>query len=165
MWTLILGGLLMTTSSFTFTATPFIAGGAPGGRIDAEYTCKGPDVSPPLSWAAPPAGAKSLALVVDDPDAPGGVFTHWVVYGLSPTLRELKKGQLPTGAHQGMNDFGSLGYRGPCPPPGKPHRYFFTLYALDLPIDWPAGSSVSELQRGMEGHVLAQAKVYGTFGR
>jgi Raf kinase inhibitor-like YbhB/YbcL family protein len=165
MLTRFFGGLLMTASSFAITATPFISGGAPGGRIEDEYTCKGADVSPVLAWAAAPAGTKSLALIVDDPDAPGGVFTHWVVYGLPGSLRELKKGQLPLGAQQGVNDFGSTGYRGPCPPPGKPHRYFFTLYALDESIGWPSGSSAGELRRGMEGHILAQAKVYGTFSR
>jgi Raf kinase inhibitor-like YbhB/YbcL family protein len=157
--------MLMTLFPFSFTSTPFIEGGAPGGRIDPEFTCSGADVSPPMAWSALPPNTQSLAIVVDDPDAPGGGFTHWVVYGLPPTTRELHKGRLPAGTKQGMNDFGSLGYRGPCPPPGKPHRYFFTVYAIDEQIAWPSGSAVGELLRGIEGHVLAEAKVFGTFGR
>jgi Raf kinase inhibitor-like YbhB/YbcL family protein len=161
-----LKGLLMAaTASFAFTVTPFFAGGQPGGRIEKEFTCEGPDVSPPMAWAAPPSGTQSLTLIVDDPDAPGGLFTHWVLYGILPEARGMRKGQLPPGASEGINDFGTLGYRGPCPPPGKPHRYVFTLYALDEAITWPQGSSVGEIKRAMNTHTLAKAQVTGTFGR
>jgi Raf kinase inhibitor-like YbhB/YbcL family protein len=160
-----LGGLLMTAATFSFTSAPFMADGTPGGKIALEYTCEGDDLSPPLSWEAPPAGTKSQALIVDDPDAPGGVFTHWVLYGLAANTRDLRRGMAPAGARQGKNDFGTVGYRGPCPPPGKSHRYVFTLYALDQPLDLPAGASVAELQRAMKGHVVGQAKTHGMFGR
>jgi Raf kinase inhibitor-like YbhB/YbcL family protein len=160
-----LKGLLMAAASFVFTATPFLAGGQPGARVEKEFTCQGQDVSPPMTWSAPPAGTHSLALIVDDPDAPGGLFTHWVLYGISPETHALKKGQLPAGATEGINDFGTLGYRGPCPPPGKPHRYVFTLYALDQAITWPQGSSAGEIKRAMNGHTLDKAQVTGLFSR
>jgi len=160
-----LKGLLMATASFVFTSTPFFSGGQPGERIEKEFTCQGADVSPPMAWSAPPAGTQSLALIVDDPDAPGGLFTHWVVYGIAAESRGMRKGQLPSGGSEGINDFGTLGYRGPCPPPGAPHRYVFTLYALDEAVTWPPGSTVGEIKRAMGGHTLARTQVTGTYGR
>jgi Raf kinase inhibitor-like YbhB/YbcL family protein len=157
--------MIMAAASFAFASTPFTVGGQAGARIETEFTCKGADVSPPMTWSAPPSGTKSLVLIVDDPDAPGGLFTHWVLYGIPADAHGLKKGQVPAGASEGQNDFGTVGYRGPCPPPGKPHRYMFTLYALDETITWVAGSSVGEVKRGMEGHTLAKAVTSGTFSR
>lgn len=107
-----------------------------GDRIPSKYTCQGEDVSPPLTWSEPPAGTQSFALVMDDPDAPVGVFTHWVLFNILSDSRQLAEAmptqaQLTSGALQGKNDFGSIGYGGPCPPPGRAHRYQFTLYALE----------------------------------
>jgi Raf kinase inhibitor-like YbhB/YbcL family protein len=160
-----LKGWVMATASLVFTTTPFLVGGQSGGRIDNEFTCQGADLSPPMTWSAPPSGTQSLTLIVDDPDAPGGLFTHWVLYGIPPETRGLKKGQPAPGASEGLNDFGTLGYRGPCPPPGKPHHYVFTLYALDEAITWPQGSTVGEIKRAMSGHTLGKTQVTGLFGR
>ena len=126
------GNMQLTSTAFT--------NGAP---IPARYTCEGKDLSPPLRWSGVPAGAKSLALIADDPDAPVGTWVHWVLYDLPPSLAELsedvpKTQTIAGGARQGLNDFRRPGYGGPCPPPGKPHRYFFKLYALDKPLELQA---------------------------
>jgi len=141
-----------------------------GERIPAKYTCQGQDISPPLKWSQVPNETQSLALIVDDPDAPSGVFTHWVIFNLPPDSRELPEAvpaasQLPSGALQGKNDFGKIGYGGPCPPPGYPHRYRFTLYALDRHLELKAGSSKQQVLHTMEGHVLAQGQLTGTYQR
>lgn len=141
-----------------------------GDRIPAKYTCQGQDVSLPLEWGQPPAGTESLALIMDDPDAPGGVFTHWVLFSIPSHSRELPEAvlaqaQLPNGALQGNNDFGKIGYGGPCPPPGQPHRYRFTLYALDQPLELEAGVSKKQLLAAMEGHILAQGRLTGLYQR
>ena len=141
-----------------------------GERIPAKYTCEGQDISPPLVWSEPPQGTQSLALIVDDPDAPGGVFTHWVVFNILPDSRQLPEAipaqaQLPSGALQGKNDFGRIGYGGPCPPPGRPHRYRFTLYALDRVLDLKAGVSKKQVVGAMQGHILAQGQLTGTYQR
>src|SRR3989304_2756237 len=107
-----------------------------GSPIPARHTCDGPDVSPMLKWSGAPAGTKSFALICDDPDAPAGTWVHWVIYGIPPDTTDLPEGvppdeTLPDGSRQGKNDFGRIGYGGPCPPPGKPHRYYFKIYALD----------------------------------
>jgi len=141
-----------------------------GGEIPRKYTCSGEDVSPALSWSGAPQGARSLALIVDDPDAPSGAFTHWIVYDLPAGARQLPENVPYTsdpsgGGHQGRNDFRRVGYGGPCPPPGKPHRYFFKLYALDSTLNLPAGASRQEVERAMHGHVLAQAELMGKFAR
>ncbi|MGH9434001.1 MAG: YbhB/YbcL family Raf kinase inhibitor-like protein, partial [Terriglobia bacterium] len=109
---------------------------APGGFIPARFTCKGDDVSPALAWSGSPANTRAFALIVEDPDAPAGTWTHWLVYDLPSSARALpegvpKTGEISGGGRQGTNDFGKIGYGGPCPPPGKPHRYFFRLYALN----------------------------------
>jgi len=141
-----------------------------GDRIPTKYTCQGQDISPPLAWSQPPVGTQSLALIVDDPDAPGGVFTHWVLFNIPSESRELAEA-VPTqakvtgGALQGKNDFGRIGYGGPCPPPGSPHRYQFTLYALDQPLDLKAGVSKKQLLGAMEGHILAQGRLTGIYQR
>src|SRR5216683_6772325 len=110
------------------------------GTIPKKFTCDGSDVSPPLAWSGAPPGTRSFALIVDDPDAPVGTWVHWVLYDLPANTKELAEGvpkqeQLSNGARQGRNDFRKIGYGGPCPPPGKPHRYFFKLYALDKKLD------------------------------
>jgi hypothetical protein len=141
-----------------------------GATIPKKYTCAGEDISPPLSWSDPPKGTKSLALICDDPDAPVGTWVHWVFYGVSPDVRKLDEGVPPDGevlkgAKQGRNDFGNLGYGGPCPPPGPAHRYYFKLYAMDMKLMLPAGATKSELLGALDGHVLAEAQLMGRFGR
>jgi len=141
-----------------------------GGKIPTKYTCDGQDVSPALSWGEPPADTRSFVLIVDDPDAPGGVFTHWVLLNLPAGSRELPeavpaKAQLPNGSVQGKNDFGKIGYGGPCPPSGRPHRYRFTLYALDKALDLKAGASKTKVIGAMQGHILAQGQLTGMYQR
>jgi len=141
-----------------------------GQPIPAKYTCDGTNVSPPLKWSGAPPAAKSLALICDDPDAPVGTWVHWVLYDLQPAISELGEGvpplnPLPNGAHQGVNDFRKIGYGGPCPPPGKPHRYFFKIYALDQPLQLKPGATKKELLAAMEGHVLAEGQLIGTYQR
>lgn len=141
-----------------------------GQPIPAKYTCEGKDISPPLKWSGVPAAAKTLALVVDDPDAPVGDWFHWLVYNLPITSSELPEGQpktqaLPTGGQQGRNDFKRLGYGGPCPPPGKPHRYFFKLYALDAQLNLAPNVTGKELQSAMTNHILAEVGLMGTYER
>lgn len=138
--------------------------------IPTEHTCDGADTSPPLSWGPPPAGTQSIALIMHDPDAPSGDFTHWVLFNLPPQLAAIEPGvppagELPDGARQGRNDFGRLGYGGPCPPPGPAHRYVFALYALDIPLDLPAGSARAEVEAPMGGHVLARSELVGRYSR
>jgi Raf kinase inhibitor-like YbhB/YbcL family protein len=141
-----------------------------GGKIPTKYTCEGQDVSPAFTWGEPPVETRSFVLIVDDPDAPGGVFTHWVLFNLPVGSRELPEAvaaqaQLPNGSVQGKNDFGRIGYGGPCPPPGRPHRYQFTLYALDQPLDLKAGASKKQVIGAMQGHILAQGQLTGTYQR
>ncbi len=138
-----------------------------GERIPARYTCQGEDISPPLAWSEAPAGTRTLALIMDDPDAPGGVFTHWVIFNLLPERRQLPEAvpaELPD-ALQGRTDFGSNGYRGPCPPPGSPHHYRFILYALDQQLDVMAGSSKKQALDAMKGHILSQGQLLGIYQR
>lgn len=135
-----------------------------GEEIPERYTCEDQDVSPPLSWVAAPEGSRSLALIMDDPDAPSGTFTHWVAWGLDPAAGGLGEGQAP--ASEGRNDFGNSGYGGPCPPPGHgPHRYFFRLYALDDEPGVDAGAGRDELEGAIEGHVLGTTELNGTYER
>jgi len=141
-----------------------------GERIPAKYTCQGQDISPQLDWSGVPKEAKSLALIMDDPDAPGGIFTHWVIFNIPPDSLKLPEAvptepQLPGSARQGKNDFGTIGYSGPCPPPGRPHRYRFTIYALDKQLDLKAGASKEQLIEAMGGHILNQARLTGTYQR
>ena len=140
-----------------------------GGSIPATYTCDGQDVSPPLSWSAPPAGTKSFALISDDPDAPAGTWVHWVMWNIPAGANSLeenvpKKDTLPGGAKQGTTDFRRIGYGGPCPPSGT-HRYFFKLYALDTTPNLPPSTTRRDLEKAMQGHVLAQAEWMGTYTR
>ncbi len=133
-------------------------------HIPQKFTCDGADVSPQLLIGNVPAGTKSLALIVDDPDAPRGTWVHWVVWNISPDMKELKEGVVPSGAHQGMNDFRQIEYGGPCPPSGT-HRYFFKLYALDTVLSLGANSSKANLERAMQGHTLAKAELIGLYAR
>jgi Raf kinase inhibitor-like YbhB/YbcL family protein len=132
--------------------------------IPSRHSCEGEDVSPPLQWSNLPAGTRSLALVVDDPDAPGGVFTHWIAWGLDPAAEELDEGE--AAPREGQNDFGMSGYRGPCPPAGHGrHRYVFRLYALDAEPELAAGAAKAELEKAIAGHVLTTAELVGTYER
>jgi Raf kinase inhibitor-like YbhB/YbcL family protein len=135
-----------------------------GQPIPRKHTCEGEDVSPPLAWAGAPEGTASLALVVDDPDAPSGTFTHWLAWGIDPAAGSLAEGE--AGPVEGRNDFGSSGWRGPCPPPGHgPHRYSFRLYALESELDLPAGAGKTEVERAIAEGVLAAAELVGTHER
>lgn len=140
-----------------------------GSTIPKEYTCEGQDISPPLAWSNVPAGTQSLALISDDPDAPMGTWVHWVIYNLLPETLDLPEGvppdrELKNGSLQGINDFRKIGYGGPCPPRGT-HRYFFKLYALDAKLNLPSGVTKKDLLKAMEGHVLAEVELVGTFRR
>lgn len=135
-----------------------------GQPVPQKFTCDGENVSPALSWSGAPAQTASYALIVDDPDAPVGVWVHWVLYNLPPTLNSLAEKSDGVGT-QGMNGWRTAGYSGPCPPAGKAHRYYFKIYALDLPPDLPAGLTASQLTAKMKGHLLAQAEWMGTYGR
>lgn len=139
------------------------------GMIPEKYTCDGEDISPPLKWIGVPEDAKSLALIADDPDAPGGTFVHWVLFNLPPNTEELSENvpnqeTLQNGAKQGKNDFPKIGYGGPCPPSGT-HRYYFKIYALDTELDLEAGATKSDLEDAMEGHILAQGQLMGKYER
>jgi Raf kinase inhibitor-like YbhB/YbcL family protein len=165
----IIAGALATA----LTVVSFAAGGAKmkitssafqeGGIIPSKFTCDGADSSPALQIADIPSTAKSLALVVDDPDAPSGLFTHWVVWNISPQTATVGEGSTPKGVH-GTNDFGKSGYGGPCPPSGT-HRYFFKVFALDRELDLPAGAKRSQLDAAMKGHVVAQGELMGRYSR
>ncbi|MGD0230200.1 MAG: YbhB/YbcL family Raf kinase inhibitor-like protein [Syntrophorhabdales bacterium] len=131
-------------------------------KIPKQYTCDGQDVSPPLTITGVPEGVASLALIVDDPDAPVGTWVHWVVWGINPATREIKEGSLPKGAVQGINSFRKNDYGGPCPPSGS-HRYFFKLYALDKAVILDPHATKADLERTMKGHIVAQAETMGRY--
>jgi Raf kinase inhibitor-like YbhB/YbcL family protein len=144
---------------------------APKGEIPTRYTCEGEDLSPPLRWSGVPASARSLALVVDDPDAPDPraprrTWVHWVLYGIPPSATGIEEGaeleDLPAGTRIGKNDWGRTEYGGPCPPVGR-HRYFHKLYALDVELGELRSPTKAELEQAMEGHVLAKAELVGTY--
>lgn len=154
------GGVTMELASSAFEH---------GGMIPRTHTCDGEDVSPPLTWDHLPAGTESLALICDDPDAPGGTWVHWVYCDIPPDPRGLPGGiapedRPPQGGVQGINDFRRIGYGGPCPPGGT-HRYFFTLYALDTRLGLEPGITKARLLKAMEGRVLEQAQLMGTYRR
>lgn len=153
-----------------------------GERIPTRYTCDGRNMSPPISWTNIPSNTRSIALIMDDHDTSGGVFTHWVAFNIPPNIRMLPEGipksysltPWPFGdsSYQGINDFGNIGYGGPCPPPGRIegtakaiHRYFFRIYALDTKLPLPPGSSKSDVERAMTNHILANGELIGTYGR
>jgi Raf kinase inhibitor-like YbhB/YbcL family protein len=141
-----------------------------GQPIPARYTGEGADMSPPLQRSGAPQGTKSLALICDDPDAPAGTWVHWVLWNLPAATKQLdehvaKTATLPNGACQGSNDFPGIGYDGPMPPPGKPHRYFFKLYALDTTLSLKAGATKQDLLDAMKGHIVAEGQLMGTYHR
>lgn len=137
-----------------------------GAAIPQKYTCDGRNVSPAIEWNGAPSQARSFALILDDPDAPGGLFTHWLLYNIPPTAHSLEEGHHPTPpAAAGANDFGKTGYGGPCPPKGA-HRYFFKIFALDTAaLDLPPGARRPELDRALRGHVVEQAQYMGKYER
>ena len=152
--------------AFTISSSSFSNGGA----IAREFTCQGADISPQLSWSEPPAGTKAMALLVDDPDAPAGNWTHWVLWNLPASAKGLAEGvsktaTLQDGSQQGINDFRKTGYNGPCPPVGKPHRYYFKLFALDAKLRLQAEAGKRELEASMKGHILGQAEWMGHYKR
>lgn len=155
--------------SLTLTSTAFTAGGS----ISHHHTCDGDDVSPPLSWTGLPSGTRSLALIIDDPDAPDPakpqrVWTHWVLYNIPASTMGLpaavRTNDLPQGTCEGLNDWKRTGYGGPCPPVGR-HRYFHKLYALDTVLPDLANPGKAELEKAMRGHILEQAELIGTYER
>ncbi len=135
-----------------------------GELIPSKFTCDGEDISPALAIGNVPPEAKSLALIMDDPDAPGGMWVHWVVWNIEPTTTEIGVNKVPAGAKLGMNDFRKSPYGGPCPPSGT-HRYFFKLYALDSKLELGAGTNKAGLERAMKGHILAQGELMGKYKR
>lgn len=162
------GGPVMPNRGFILNSPAF----AEGAAIPARHTCDGQDVSPDLQWTDPPAGTTHFVLIVDDADAPAGTWVHWVVFdipgdarGLPQAIPPLETLPAPVSARQGCNDFGKVGWGGPCPPPGKPHRYSFRLYALDRGIGLAAGVAKADVERAMRGHVMGQAELSGTYGR
>jgi len=158
--------MLEPPMSLTISSPSF----ANGGDIAKKFTCDSADVSPQLTWTDPPAGTKTFALLADDPDAPVGNWNHWTAWNLPGNLRGLPEGvvkeaHLADGTEQGRNDFRKTGYNGPCPPPGKPHRYYFKLFALDGKLDLKPGAGKKELEAAMKGHILAQSEWMGRYGR
>ena len=150
--------------NFKITSSAFKA----NGNIPSVYTCDGKNISPPLVWSGVPKEAKSLALIVDDPDAPERTWVHWVLYNLPPESKGFPEGvraqQLPAGTKEGINDFRSTGYGGPCPPSGK-HRYFHKLYALDTILPDLGVPTKTKLEKAMRGHILAEAELVGSYAR
>jgi Raf kinase inhibitor-like YbhB/YbcL family protein len=153
--------------SFRLTSNAF----SHNGKIPSKYTCEGDDQSPALEWTDPPAGTKSFALIVDDPDAPDPakpqrVYVHWVVYNIPADVKRIDenswKGGMPAGSATGMNDFGKQGWGGPCPPIGR-HRYFFKLYALDTTLSGLSSPKKKDVESAMKGHILGQAELMGTY--
>ncbi len=152
-------------SAFEITSPAF----ENNGIIPKLYTCDGKDFSPSLSWSGIPESTKSLVLILDDPDAPTGTWTHWVIYNMPPLSKGLQEGvlpmpNLPHDTKQGINDFKKIGYGGPCPPSGT-HRYFFKLYALNTKLNLEAGATKNQLESAMKGHIVSQAKLVGKYKR
>jgi len=154
--------------AFTLSSTAF----SDGGPIPTGHTCDGADSSPPLAWTGAPERTATFTLIVDDPDAPAGTWVHWVLYDLPSTATSLpadveRMDAVPRlgGARQGRNDFRKIGYGGPCPPRGSAHHYHFKLSALDASLGLPPGASKRDVERAMEGHVLAAAELIGTYAR
>ncbi len=153
----------VSTPDFQLTSPAF----ANGNAIPAQYTCDGDDTSPALEWVKPPEGTQSFALIMDDPDAPVGTWVHWVLYNIPADARELAEtfpsdAELSDGSRSGKNSWSKSGYGGPCPP-NSTHRYYFKLYALDTQLDLAAGATKAQLLKAMEGHILAQTELMGTY--
>jgi len=137
-----------------------------GESVPEKFTCEGKSVNPELIFREVPAGTKSIALIMNDPDVPSGTFTHWLVWNMPPQIPGIAEGTLPQGALEGATSLGKPGYVGPCPPAGKTHRYYFRVFALDeMPMDLNTGASRMELERGMQGHVLAEGELMGIYRR
>ena len=134
-----------------------------GGNIPSKFSCDGGNTNPPLQLSDVPSGAKSLVLIVDDSDAPGGSFTHWAVWNVSPQTTAIAEGSTPKGV-QGTNDFGKSGYGAPCPPSGA-HRYYFKIFALDRQLDLSSGARRGQLDAAMKGHVIAEGELMGRYSR
>ena len=166
---ILLGGLpalALAQSQLTLTS-PAIA---PGAAVPREFACTGGDRSPELTFSGAPKSTVTFALIVDDPDAPGGTFVHWVAYNIPASRTSLPAGipdsaEIPDGGKQGMNSFGHLGYNGPCPPPGKTHHYRFHLYALDSALNVGDKADAAAIQSAIKGHVVSEAELTGTFQR
>lgn len=136
------------------------------GAIPVRFTCDGDDLSPPLDWGEVPDDTAGLVLICEDPDAPRGTFVHWVLWGVPPGTAGLAEGEVPQWARQGRNGFGTVGYRGPCPPPGHGgHHYHFTLYAVREPLAARDGARIEEVRRAIQGRVLATTTLVGTYQR
>lgn len=135
---------------------------AHNGMIPKKYTCQGEDARPLFEISDPPADTKSLAIIVQDPDAPTGDFVHWIIWDISPEVQEIGEDTIPVGAVEGISDFGRMGWGGPCPPSGT-HRYEFYLYALDSPIRLPAGSNKTDFRNEITGHILEEAQLIGLY--
>jgi len=164
--TILFAYALPVQAQFTLTSPAF----APGTAISGDYTCTGNDRSPALVWSGAPQATKSFALIVEDPDAPGGTFIHWVAYNISARATSLPAGlpkdaEIPGGGKNGINGFDHIGYNGPCPPPGKMHHYHFRLLALDSALSPGENTSADAVESAMKGHVLATAELTGTFER
>ncbi|MDQ2918344.1 MAG: YbhB/YbcL family Raf kinase inhibitor-like protein [Verrucomicrobiota bacterium] len=147
---------LFAASEISLSSLAFRA----GEKIPEQFTCKGANINPPLQFPGVPAAARSLALIVEDPDAPNGLFTHWLVWNIDPNTRQIVEKSSPAGAIQGTNDFGKSGYGGPCPPSGT-HRYFFRVFALDQKLALRSGAKRKELDQAMAGHILARGEMMG----
>jgi Raf kinase inhibitor-like YbhB/YbcL family protein len=137
---------------------------APGGKIPKKYTCDGSNTSPPLHIDNSPKSAKSVVLIVEDPDAPGGTWTHWVLWNINPKATEISENSVPPDAIAGTNDFGNAKYGGPCPPAGL-HRYYFKVYAVDIIISLPSSSKKAAVEKAMAGHIVAKGSLIGTYSR
>jgi Raf kinase inhibitor-like YbhB/YbcL family protein len=158
----------MTTAGNSAQIQLTSAAFAYGDKIPVRFTCEGDDVSPPLQWRGAPLEARSFALIMDDPDAPRGTWVHWVLYNIPAAAVELTQAvptlpETPSGARHGRNTAGDMAYAGPCPPPGKPHRYFFRLFALDTLLSLTPGASRAELEHAMNQHILGQGELMGTY--
>lgn len=148
-------------SELKLTSSAFVD----GATIPDKYTCSGEDVNPPLSISGVPENTQSLVLTVDDPDAPGGLWDHWILFNIDPTVTEIEENSVPSSALLGTTSFGNRKYGGPCPPPGIPHHYNIKLYVLDIILSLNAGASKTEVEQAMESHILAQTKLTGLYGR
>jgi Raf kinase inhibitor-like YbhB/YbcL family protein len=156
----VLGKEVRKMEKLTVTSAAFVEGAA----IASKYTCDGQDVNPPLFIGATPAGTRSLALIMDDPDAPVGTWVHWVAWDIPPQTREIPENGIPAGAQQGHNSWSRNDYGGPCPPSGT-HRYYFKLYALDTTLTLAPSTTKADLERAMKGHVIAAGQLMGTYKR
>jgi Raf kinase inhibitor-like YbhB/YbcL family protein len=157
-------GTAKDANPIILTSTAFVDGQS----LPDKFTCHGQDISPPLQWSGIPANSKSIAITCEDPDAPSGTFTHWIIFDIPVASNSLsenvsKTATLPDGAGQGKNSFGNIGYNGPCPPGGKTHHYIFKIYALDNSVTLNSDAGMDDLLKAIDGHVLAQGQLTGTY--